>query len=158
MFDAAAALTLTGSTISNNTADTGGGINVKGALTLDRQHRQQQHGDQRRRYQYHGHARASGYRHDRQLRDQTAAAASTATATSRSPAALSRATPPDFLGGAINSSGKGTISGTEFSNNTAQDGGAIFAAKNGTLTINAAAPASIQTPPRKAGRSKARAL
>ena len=42
------------------------------------------------------------------------------------------------LGGGIDVLGKGTVSGTLFTNNSAKDGGAIYSAKSTTLTVGGA--------------------
>ncbi len=135
IFDAAAALTLTGASISNNKADTGGGINIKGALTLEQS-----------TVSDNVATNGGGINITGTLvlqdTDLTGNAASNNGGGVNSNGNFT-ITGGEFddnsaslLGGAIDSSGKGSITGTEFDGNDAQAGGAVFAVKNGTLTIN----------------------
>ncbi len=135
VFDAAAALTLSNATISNNTADNGGGIDVKGSLTLDSSvvsNNTATNG---------GGITITGtlVTQDTDITGNSATGSGggiNSVGTFTISGGTFSGNSAGALGGAINSSGKGTITGTEFSANSGVDGGAIFAVKNGTLTIN----------------------
>ena len=134
IFDDAAALTLNGAVINNNTADNGGGVYVKGGLTLENST------ISTNKAINGGGIDITGtlVLQDTDLTDNTASG-NGGGVTSNGNFTITGGTfsgnISTLLGGAIDSSGKGSITGVEFSSNNALDGGAIFAAKNGTLTI-----------------------
>ena len=136
IFDAAAALTLSNASITNNKATAGGGIDVKGALTLESSTVSDNSATNG------GGIAITGtlVLQDTDVTDNSATADGGGV-TSNGNFTISGGTFTGnsalMLGGAIDSSGKGSITGTEFSMNQGQDGGAIYSAKNGTLTIDA---------------------
>ncbi len=114
--DIKAVLNLTNTTISSNVATAGGGIDISGALTI-----------------------TGGSITDNSAADGGGIDSSGSITINGATFTGNTAT---LLGGAIDSSGKGTISNTTFGGamaadaNSAADGGAIYSGKNTTLTIN----------------------